>query len=139
MKRILVVPILFALAAFVSCKPTYPEELYGTYENIDSFHILFTKMSFHRNHIYTFDTWSCMDGTHDSGEFYFDNGTITFHSFLPIDTVGHKFDKRLSNYNFIYKPGKVYFLKATNPLLKDKRTIVDTLMNITKNPAIPLR
>lgn len=126
------------LMAFIGCKPTYPEELYGTYENMDSFHIRFTRMSFYRNHSYSFYSWSCMDGNRDSGEFYFDDGTITFRSVLLIDTAGHKFDKRLSNYNFIYKPGKVYFLKATNPLLKANYRVFDTLVNITKNPAVKL-
>ena len=126
------------LMAFIGCKSAYPEELYGTYENMDSVHIRFTRMSFYRNHSYSFYSWSCMDGNRDTGEFYFDDGTITFRSVLPIDTAGHKFDRRLSSYNFIYKPGKVYFLKATNPLLKDNYRVFDTLVNITKNPAIKL-
>jgi hypothetical protein len=84
--------IFFFLIAtiFVSCKNDYPMEFYGTYENIDSFHVRFTMLNLYKNNNYLFYSWSCMDGTRDTGEFELDDGILSFKSFLPIDTTNQK-------------------------------------------------
>ena len=124
---------IFFLITFISCKDRYPDEFYGTYEKNDSFNIQFSKIKFYSGNFYSFYSYSCLDGTRDTGEFCLDNNVLTFKSFNPVDTnVYQKFDRRLTKFNFIYKPKKVCFLRSTNPSLRFRNGELDTMLSLTK-------
>lgn len=132
MKNIIVLMIFISLS-FSCYKDKYLDDLYGTYEKVDSINIQFSKIEFHKNNHYSFSTSSCLDGTHDTGEFFLDKNIISFKSFQSIDTnTWQKFDRRLTKFKFIYKSSRIYFLRSINPSLKSKHNEPDTMMNLVK-------
>ena len=131
-KNFFLITIFFPIT-FICCKDKYPDGFYGTYEKKDSFNIQFSKIKFYSGNFYSFYSYSCLDGTRDTGEFRLNNNVLTFKSFNPIDTnMYQKVDRRLTKFNFIYKLGNVYFLRSTNPSLRCRNEKLDTVLSLTK-------
>ena len=139
MKKTLPLIIISVSLTLMCCKEKYPADLYGTYEKIDTTGMSYTELNFYRKNNYSFYSGTCMDRTRDTGEFYLSNNILTCKSFLPVDTSGfQKFDTRLTNVNFNYRPGKIYYLQSSNPSRKsipgEPDTTATLIKRITEKP-----
>lgn len=100
----------FTSLLFSSCETNEPtKEFYGTYSINDSFHVLFSKLIFYHDNIYSYYAHSCLAYNRDSGEYKLVKDTITFRSFnLPLADTS--IVKPLTGCKLIYKKDKIFLI-----------------------------
>ncbi len=123
MTRHFILTILTSLL-FSSCQTNEPpKEFYGTYSISDSFHILFSKLNFYHDNIYSYYAHGCLAGNRDSGEYKLVKDTITFKSF-NLRLADSSIVKPLTGCKLIYKKDKIYLINRH--VFPDKHIQIDS-------------
>jgi hypothetical protein len=117
----------FLILLLISCNSNYDKQFYGTYENLDTNRITFSRISFYESNKYSFYSSTCFDKTQDSGKFTLINDTVSFHSFdLPLVDTNIRSAKSLSKIKFLYRPGKILYIRQLTPL--NRPSFFDTIL-----------